>query len=108
MSSPGRPAFLKDDSHPVLIQEPKILEIAKSHEKSAAQILLRWIVQRGIVVIPKSVTKSRIEENFDIFGFSLSQDEMDAISDLKTSLQICVPIPFKKSKFFPFVENYTE
>merc|ERR1712048_281260 len=106
LSSPGRPAFLKDDSHPVLIQEPKVLEIAKSHDKSAAQILLRWIVQRGIVVIPKSVTKSRIEENFDIFGFSLSQDEMDAISGLKTSLQICVPIPFKKSKFFPFVENY--
>ena len=108
LSSPGRPAFLKEDSHPVLIQEPKVVKIGEEHGKSAAQVLLRWVLQRGIVAIPKSVTKSRIEQNFEIFDFELSEGQVSVINGLEVSLQICVPEPFKASKFYPFVENYSE
>jgi 2,5-diketo-D-gluconate reductase A len=58
--------------------------IASRHGKSVAQVVLRWLVQRGIVVIPKSVKPARIAENFDVFEFELSDDEMVAISALDT------------------------
>lgn len=61
----------------------KILKpIAKSHNKTVAQVILRWLIQRDIVVIPKSATKERIAENFDVFDFQLSDDEMTAIKKL--------------------------
>ncbi|MEK4248499.1 aldo/keto reductase [Paenibacillus sp. FSL W7-1287] len=58
--------------------------IAEKHNKSVAQIVLRWLVQREIVVIPKSVRKERIIENFDIFDFHLSVEDMERISSLDT------------------------
>ena len=62
--------------------------IAESHNKSVAQVILRWLVQRNIIAIPKSVRKERMEENFNIFDFKLSEAEMQTISTLdnKTSL----------------------
>lgn len=56
--------------------------IAAAHGKSVAQVVLRWLIQRGVVVIPKSVTPSRMAENFDVFGFELSADEMALIAAL--------------------------
>lgn len=56
--------------------------IAEKHNKSVAQIVLRWLVQRGVVAIPKSVRKERIVENFDIFDFKLSTDDIEQISTL--------------------------
>ncbi|WP_379135195.1 aldo/keto reductase [Paenibacillus sp. sgz500958] len=58
--------------------------IAEQHNKSVAQVVLRWLIQRGIVAIPKSVRKERIVENFDIFDFELSADDMKQISALDT------------------------
>ena len=62
--------------------------IAVKYNKSVAQIILRWLTQRGIIAIPKSVRKERMKENFDIFTFELSEAEMQTISTLdnKTSL----------------------
>lgn len=59
--------------------------IAQAHGKSVAQVILRWLIQRGIVAIPKSVRKERMAENFDIFDFSLAAEEMDAIRTLDTA-----------------------
>lgn len=56
--------------------------IAEKHNKSVAQVVLRWLVQRGVVAIPKSVRKERIIENFDIFDFELSTDDIEQISTL--------------------------
>ncbi len=58
--------------------------IADKHHKSVAQIILRWLTQRGVVAIPKSVRKERIEENFNVFDIELSQEEMAAIATLDT------------------------
>ena len=61
-----------------------LVSLAKKYNKSVAQITLRWITQRGIVVIPKSVRKERMEENFSIFDFELSADDMEQIKMLDT------------------------
>ncbi|WP_166246253.1 aldo/keto reductase [Paenibacillus turpanensis] len=67
-----------------LFSNAVLKSIAEKHNKSVAQIVLRWLVQREIVVIPKSVRKGRIVENFDIFDFELSADDMEQISTLDT------------------------
>ncbi len=59
-----------------------VKEIAAAHKKTVGQVVLRWNVQRGVVVIPKSVHKERIEENFDIWDFSLTEKEVKQISSL--------------------------
>ncbi|MCM3628019.1 aldo/keto reductase [Paenibacillus glycanilyticus] len=61
---------------------PLLQEIGQAHGKSAAQVILRWDLQNGIVTIPKSVTKSRIIENADIFDFELTNEEMASINGL--------------------------
>lgn len=66
------------------LAEPVILDIAKAHGKSAAQVMLRWHIQDGRDIIPKSVKPARIAENFDIFDFALSEAEMAAITALET------------------------
>lgn len=71
-----------------IFQNEILLEIAQKHSRSVAQIILRWLTLRGIVVIPKSVHKERMEENFNIFDFELTEDDNDRIKslDTKTSL----------------------
>lgn len=68
-----------------LFQNELLASIGKEYSKSAAQVVLRWLTQRGIVVIPKSVRKERMEENFNIFDFELSADDMEAIKALDTN-----------------------
>ena len=67
-----------------LFSDPTLTEIAAAHEKSIAQVVLRWLIQRGVVVIPKSVQPDRMAENMDVFGFELSPQEMASIADLDT------------------------
>lgn len=61
-----------------------LLSLAEKHQKSVAQVILRWLTQRDVVVIPKSVRKERIEENFNIFDFELSAEDINAIVVLDT------------------------
>ena len=63
-----------------IFTNPILTQIGEKYSKSAAQVVLRWNVQRGVVVIPKSVHRSRMEQNFDIWDFKLTDDEMKSIS----------------------------
>lgn len=65
-----------------MFNNPIISEIGKKHNKSAAQVILRWLIQRNVVVIPKSVRKERIIENFNVFDFELSEDDMNKIKSM--------------------------
>lgn len=65
-----------------LLAEPALAALAAKHDRSPAQIVLRWHLQLGNVVIPKSVTPSRIRENLDVFGFELDADDVAAIGAL--------------------------
>jgi 2,5-diketo-D-gluconate reductase A len=76
------PGYENDLTSP--LQDRSVLEIAARHEKSAAQVLLRWHLQSGRSAIPKSVTPSRIVENFDVFDFELGPDELAALDALDT------------------------
>jgi 2,5-diketo-D-gluconate reductase A len=70
------------------LDEAAINEIAARHDRTPAQVVLRWHVQLGNVVIPKSVTPARIEENFRIFDFELSSEEMDALAELEAGERV--------------------
>jgi 2,5-diketo-D-gluconate reductase A len=71
-----------------VLTDPRITSIARAHGKTPAQVILRWHLQVGTVVIPKSVTPSRIAENLDVFGFSLADDEIAAIEALNTDTRV--------------------
>jgi 2,5-diketo-D-gluconate reductase A len=71
-----------------VLEDPVVSEIAEGRGRTPAQVILRWHLQLGNIVIPKSVTPSRIEENFDVFDFELDQQEMDAIGQLDEGQRI--------------------
>jgi 2,5-diketo-D-gluconate reductase A len=70
------------------LEDPAIVEIAEGHSKTPAQAIIRWHLQLGNVVIPKSVTPERIDENFDVFDFELSDGEMETIRELDAGKRI--------------------
>lgn len=91
----------KHPDEPVLLQEPLIHNLAAKYHKSAAQILLRWQTQRGVVTIPKSVTESRIQENLQVFDFSLQPEEMKDITALNKDWRYIVPMVEVDGKRIP-------
>ncbi len=76
---------------------PVLAEIGKKYDKSVAQVALRYLIQRGVIVIPKSVRKERMEQNMDVFDFSLSEADMKAIAGLD----------MEKSQFFSHYDPAT-
>ncbi|AUA10347.1 aldo/keto reductase [Streptomyces sp. SID8361] len=71
-----------------LLEDPKLAAIAQKHGKSPAQVVLRWHLDLGNVVIPKSVTPSRIKENIDVFDFQLDSEDLAAIDSLGTGVRL--------------------
>lgn len=71
-----------------IFSNPTLTSIGGAHGKSVAQVVLRWLVQRGVVVIPKSLRLERMAENISIFDFELSGDEMNAIASLDTGASV--------------------
>jgi len=67
-----------------LIDDPTLARIATKHGKSTAQVMIRWHLQQGLIVLPKSVTPSRIAENIDVFGFTLDADDMATIAGMES------------------------
>lgn len=65
-----------------MFENPILAEIGEKYNKSAAQVMLRWHLQRGVIVIPKSTHKDRMKENFDVFDFCLTKEDMDKIATL--------------------------
>ena len=82
-----------------IFQNEILSGIADKYDKTVAQVILHWHLQRGVVVIPKSIHRKRIEENYDIWDFQLSQEDMTAISSLDTG------IPFIDHKSVPTVKR---
>jgi len=71
-----------------VLDDPAIAEIAEAHDKTPGQVVIRWHLQLGNVVIPKSVTQERIEQNFDVFDFELSEAEMGVLEGLESGERI--------------------
>lgn len=87
LASPARPWVKVDD--PVLLENETLKALAKKYGRDRAQILIRYQIQLGHVVIPKSVTKSRIASNFDVFSFTLDAGDMKLLTGLDRNERIC-------------------
>jgi diketogulonate reductase-like aldo/keto reductase len=80
----GGITFYRDGHHSSTLEDPVIGDIAKPYDKTPAQVMLRWHLQEGRSVIPKSTKPERIAENIDVFDFELSAEELAAIDALDT------------------------
>jgi diketogulonate reductase-like aldo/keto reductase len=83
----GGITFYRDSGHTSTLEDATIAAIAEAHGKSPAQVMLRWGLQQGRSVIPKSTRPERIAENFDVFGFDLTADEIAALDALDTGVR---------------------
>lgn len=71
-----------------ILQNQILVSIAQNYNKSVAQVVLRWLTQRGIVVIPKSTKRERMSENFNVFDFELSDEDIQSIATLDTKARV--------------------
>ena len=76
-------------AHGKNMKDEIVTKLANKYHKSYAQIMLRWCVERGLIVLPKSVTPSRIQENIDIFDFKLNEEDMQALAERDQDLRTC-------------------
>ncbi|RZB40430.1 Aldo ket red domain containing protein [Asbolus verrucosus] len=93
----GRPGFPTPT-----IFDPKVVDIGKKYNKTAAQVVLNYLVSLGISVIPKSVTKSRIAENINIFDFQLSDEEIAYLNSCNKNQRCSPQTDYADHKYFPF------
>ncbi|XP_028624276.1 3-oxo-5-beta-steroid 4-dehydrogenase isoform X2 [Grammomys surdaster] len=93
-------------SSPPLLNDELLTSLGKKYNKTQAQIVLRFTIQRGIVVIPKSVTPERIKENFQIFDFSLTEEEMKNIEALNKNIRYVELLMWSDHPEYPFHDEY--
>lgn len=88
------------------LQEPVVVEMAKRRNKTPAQVILRYLLQRNVGVIPKSVTPARILQNFQIFDFDLQSDEVKQLEALNKDHRLNIEASAVDHKFYPFKIDY--
>lgn len=89
-----------------IFSDPKFSQIGEKYGKSAAQIMIRYNLQLGNIVIPKSSNKKRIIENIDIFDFELSEEDMIYINSFDCNGRICQYLEYDKVFFYPLCFYY--
>ncbi|XP_021378513.1 aldose reductase-like isoform X2 [Mizuhopecten yessoensis] len=106
LGSADRPWAKPDD--PKLLEEPKIVKIAAQYNKSPGQVLLRWGIQRGYIIIPKSVSATRQKQNFEVFDFTLNDDDMKVIHETNRNFRVCTfnNTEATHSPYYPFHEEF--
>uniref|UniRef100_A0A8C5Q9T0 Rho crystallin n=1 Tax=Leptobrachium leishanense TaxID=445787 RepID=A0A8C5Q9T0_9ANUR len=91
---------------PVLLEDPVLKAIAKKHNKSPAQVAFRYHLQRDMVILAKSFTPARIKENFQVFDFQLTPEDMETLKGLNQNLRYIPATLFEKHPDFPFHDQY--
>ena len=89
-----------------VINDTTIKNIANKHNKTTAQVILRYQIERDVVVIPHSSSTKRIDENFNVFDFSLTKDDIKLIDSLNKNERIIDAKEAKNHKYYPFNEPY--
>ena len=96
---------VKLTNHPL---DPVVGSIGESYGKTSAQVLIRYAIERGLIVIPKSVTKSRLAANAEVFDFELSENDLARLKDLERGFKVVELAANKDHKYYPFRDNYSE
>uniref|UniRef100_A0A3P8VV66 Lysine demethylase 5A n=1 Tax=Cynoglossus semilaevis TaxID=244447 RepID=A0A3P8VV66_CYNSE len=91
---------------PPLLEDELLVSVAKKYNKTTAQVVLRFNVQRGVVVIPKSFNPTHVRKNFEIFDFSLSDDEMTAIEGLNKNIRFVELLMWADHPEYPFHNEF--
>jgi len=102
-ASPDNP-WLKD-GYKSPLQDSTVNEIAKKVDKTPAQVILRYLMQRNLIVIPKSVTPSRIKSNYEVFDFKLDAEDMAKIGKLNKNYRTCLFEWDVGHKYYPFADD---
>ncbi|XP_068950279.1 prostaglandin-E(2) 9-reductase-like [Petaurus breviceps papuanus] len=101
-----REAEWTDQKSPILLEDPVLGAIAKKHNRTPAQVILRYQIQRGVVVLAKSFTEKRIKENFEVFEFQLTLEDMKDIDGINKNLRYVIFDQFKEHPNYPFKDEY--
>ncbi|KHJ81986.1 oxidoreductase, aldo/keto reductase family protein [Oesophagostomum dentatum] len=106
LGSPARKKWSPNSKWPEgnPLSDPVAKKLADKHHKTAAQILLRYLIQRGMIVIPKTVHPERAKENMDVFDFTLSDDEMEKLNTLKTRTRLFIWASAFAHPFYPWAD----
>lgn len=89
LGSPDRP--WAKEGEPLLLEDPKLIAIGKKYNKSPAQICIKWQIQRGVTVVPKSSNPDRIKQNGDLFDFEMTKDDMKEVESFHRPWRACIP-----------------
>ncbi|XP_053318102.1 uncharacterized protein LOC128490298 [Spea bombifrons] len=95
-----------DQSAPILLEDPVLNEIAKKHNRTAAQVALRFLLQRGIVVLAKSFNPVRIKQNFQVLDFQLPEEDMNVLVGLNKDLRYDTMEVWKDHPDYPYHDEY--
>ncbi|KAE8613372.1 hypothetical protein XENTR_v10007692 [Xenopus tropicalis] len=93
-------------STPVLLEDPALTEIAKKHNRTPAQVAMRYHLQRGVVVLAKSFTPARIQQNFQVFDFQLDAEDMRSIDGLNRNMRYIDTSRWSDHPKYPYSEEY--
>lgn len=104
--SPNRPWARTGEPDPLNDAELKI--ISQKYGKSPAQVILRYLIQRGVAVVPKSANNGRIKANLDVFDFNISAEDEQSIDQLDRNWRVLDPPFYHTLKFYPFRRDYNE
>ncbi|KAL3842149.1 hypothetical protein ACJMK2_020195 [Sinanodonta woodiana] len=102
--NPARP--WKEADQPNALEDETLQKLADKKGKSVAQVILRWHLQRGLAVVPKSITPSRIKQNMEVFDFELNEEEMDVIAKLDRNMRVYVEPIALSHPDYPFKEPF--
>jgi len=99
----GRPHIIgQENAAKLAINDPKVKEIANRYNKSTGQIILRYLINNGVIVVPKSTNKERIQQNINIFDFDLSEEDTKTLHGINTNTRLVLFNKDRKTKLYPF------
>ncbi|CAH2056197.1 unnamed protein product, partial [Iphiclides podalirius] len=99
------PSKAQSDAPPPRVTDPALVKIAEKYNKTVPQVVLRYLVELNVIPIPKTVTKSRVEQNIDIFDFQLTQEERDLLKGYDKNYRTIAPKNWINSKYYPFEKD---